>query len=417
MANGMFDSMKVAELKEQCRACSLKVSGSKQELIARLKHHRRQESKASRKSEKNKRMLKEEPGPGQAMQNKSLKKIDHLAALGEDASLSVAMVEVTSTVPEIKKPTQADAVLVAPAEPLLSNMPSEEEQLQVNCDASPLAEPLVDTSGEQQQQAVAEATSDDADTAVEEEQGRAAEDLASTPLHSATPKAGEVEKSGIRAAESKSDVLASPPFTVPPPSPAEGSAMAAVPPPPSSWLNLPSTGFLKSTYARLLEKEARRHHADGMPAPPGWEPRLRSGLTPRRTSGVLAPPPSPMASFAASPMPVRSSSPLASSLSPCGGHLHLIAEARTTPGKREVRVQAADTKQKMLQELTSQMQLCLSKLSAPDLQEHSREKYQDLANSIKMQLEKLSSLNLPVCSLAKGIPSPSPARLVRRGGC
>jgi len=428
MAKGTFDSMKVAELKEQCRACSLKVSGSKQELIERLKHHRRQESKAHRKL--GKKRLRQE---SRSTQHKHAKK---LFLIKENPALVVPS---TSFEGKGEQPTQVDMDLAPQAEPLLNSVAAEEQlqqvegttttaekeqPMQVDMDLAPQAEPLLASvaAEEQLKQVDFDPAPKPVPVAAEKERDETA--AASTPpLCSTTPKAKMVGVSKPHEMErcirsNFQDVSASPPLAAPPPTPAEASPMAVVPPPPSSWLTLPSTGFMKSTYTRLLEKQARRPEADGVPSPPRWEPRVRTPSA-RRASGILAPPPSPMASQVstmASPTPARTSSPYFSSVPSCSGNLQMKAEAHT-PSKNEVRIQVADSRQKVLQELTSQMQLCLSKLSAPDLQEQSREKYQDLANSIKKQLDKLSSISLPASSPAKSMPTPSPARFVRRGGC
>jgi len=231
----------------------------------------------------------------------------------------------------------------------------------------------------------------------------------------------------------------------PPPSPVEGS----VPAPPSSWwLQSPSDlSFLKVTYSRLMEKAAtsKAREDQALPSPPRWEPRRRP-CTPKQDQFKMAPPPSPSPSssrcryVAASPnaacSPARSQarSPALltapASPSPARSPASLAIAASPTPARSPAsfaspasgaRQSVADSKQRMLKELTAQMQQVLGKLSAPGISEQSRTKYQQLANAIKKQIEKLNGIGTLGCS-----PSPAKALLisdsssaisVRRGGC
>jgi len=54
--------------------------------------------------------------------------------------------------------------------------------------------------------------------------------------------------------------------------------------------------------------------------------------------------------------------------------------------------QGGDGKQRMLEQLTQQMQLCLARLREPQLDDTRREKYQELASSIQSQVDKLTSI-------------------------
>jgi hypothetical protein len=62
-----------------------------------------------------------------------------------------------------------------------------------------------------------------------------------------------------------------------------------------------------------------------------------------------------------------------------------------------------DQKMRMLAKLTQQMQVCLARVQDQRLDDNSREKYQALASSIKVQLENISSIRCPAGSpMAKG---------------
>lgn len=69
------------------------------------------------------------------------------------------------------------------------------------------------------------------------------------------------------------------------------------------------------------------------------------------------------------------------------------------------RGQLAQGKQRMLEQLTQQMQVCLTRVQDERLDDANREKYQALAASIQAQLEKISNIRRP---------AQSP---VARGGC
>lgn len=199
----------------------------------------------------------------------------------------------------------------------------------------------------------------------------------------------------------------------PPPSPAQPSSVPA--PPSSWWTQSPSNAsFLTSTYSRLLKKEANARQDKAVPSPPRWEPGVR-GFTPKRDvhsgcsgDAIAAPPPSALSPaprrslVAASPTPARSPA--------------LLCSPPTT-----VRQSVEDSKQQMLKQLTAQMQLVIKKLSAPGVAEESREKYQELANSIKKQMDKLSGIGRHLCSPSPAkamLPSASPSAVfMRQGGC
>lgn len=74
--------------------------------------------------------------------------------------------------------------------------------------------------------------------------------------------------------------------------------------------------------------------------------------------------------------------------------------------KSSCREQAMDSRQRMLLQLTEQMQKVLARLQDPNLDDSSREKYQSIASSLRGQMDKISSFRLL---------GNSPA--IRRGGC
>lgn len=180
--------------------------------------------------------------------------------------------------------------------------------------------------------------------------------------------------------------------------------------------------FLDRTYARLLEKEAARTRGEDLPA--SWTPSRKT------TSGAASPAP-PLAS----PTPARSfattSSPLprntfAMTLSPVRKSPAIATHEKLNfsmgaPSPVATRLQAMeDGKQRMLKELTEQMQVCLRKMSARDLDSRTREKYQAMANSIKNQMDKLNGLPNTAQSPAKAFYSPGACRsplVIRGGGC
>eukprot|EP00930_Biecheleria_cincta_P070701 TRINITY_DN5830_c0_g1_i4.p1 TRINITY_DN5830_c0_g1~~TRINITY_DN5830_c0_g1_i4.p1 ORF type:complete len:572 (-),score=124.26 TRINITY_DN5830_c0_g1_i4:50-1765(-) len=181
--------------------------------------------------------------------------------------------------------------------------------------------------------------------------------------------------------------------------------------------------FLDRTYARLLEKQAAKSRGEDLPA--SWTPSRKT------TSGAASPAP-PLAS----PSPARSfattSSPLASktfamTLSPVRKSPAMASHEKLTfslgaASPVATRLQAVeDGKQRMLKELTEQMQVCLRKMSARDLDSRTREKYQAMPNSIKSQMDKLNGLPKTAQSPARALwsslgASPSPLHL-RGGGC
>lgn len=58
-------------------------------------------------------------------------------------------------------------------------------------------------------------------------------------------------------------------------------------------------------------------------------------------------------------------------------------------GKRKA---VEEEKKKMLAKLTGQIQLCLEKLQNSSLDEAGKEKYQDLIQSLKVQMAKISGI-------------------------
>lgn len=60
----------------------------------------------------------------------------------------------------------------------------------------------------------------------------------------------------------------------------------------------------------------------------------------------------------------------------------------------------------MLEQLTDQMKLCLGRLQEKDLDEQKVEKYQELAKSIRKQMDKIGSMGAAANSPA---PMRSPA--------
>eukprot|EP00933_Yihiella_yeosuensis_P013789 TRINITY_DN12616_c0_g1_i1.p1 TRINITY_DN12616_c0_g1~~TRINITY_DN12616_c0_g1_i1.p1 ORF type:complete len:764 (+),score=230.59 TRINITY_DN12616_c0_g1_i1:140-2431(+) len=140
--------------------------------------------------------------------------------------------------------------------------------------------------------------------------------------------------------------------------------------------------------------------------------------TPLRLPEAALASPSPRASATASPL-AGGQSPVARG----GANLHLSFGNASSPtgSEAQTKIQAlADSRQKVLAQLTSQMQLCLRKLSTPGLDDSAAEKYQEFANSIKKQLEKLSDLNKtapsPAAGQKRGAWTPTtPSH--RRGGC
>lgn len=229
-------------------------------------------------------------------------------------------------------------------------------------------------------------------------------------LHHALP-ATVVSTPCDNSSKSDADSLVQPPTAVP------------------SWASETERGplssrpvFLDRTYARLLEKEAARTRGEDLPA--SWTPSRKT------TSGAASPAP-PLAS----PTPARSfattSSPLprktfAMTLSPVRKSPAIATHEKLNfsmgaPSPVATRLQAMeDGKQRMLKELTEQMQVCLRKMSARDLDSRTREKYQAMANSIKTQMDKLNGLPNTAQSPAKAFYSPGVCRsplVIRGGGC
>jgi len=78
-------------------------------------------------------------------------------------------------------------------------------------------------------------------------------------------------------------------------------------------------------------------------------------------------------------------------------HTLLVSDAarkdeQAVKDNREKRRALDENKKKILERLTQQLQLCLSKLQGPQLDDQGREKYQDIIQSIKGQMAKVSDI-------------------------
>jgi hypothetical protein len=65
-------------------------------------------------------------------------------------------------------------------------------------------------------------------------------------------------------------------------------------------------------------------------------------------------------------------------------------EDKVLQGAKEKRKALEESRTKMLDKLTKQMQLCIARVQSDELDEPSREKYQDMLMVIKSQMDKLS---------------------------
>merc|ERR1712032_66219 len=67
-------------------------------------------------------------------------------------------------------------------------------------------------------------------------------------------------------------------------------------------------------------------------------------------------------------------------------------EEQAVKESKEKRRALDESKNKILERLTQQLQLCLSKLQGPHLNDQGREKYQDIIQSTKGQMAKVSNI-------------------------
>lgn len=80
-----------------------------------------------------------------------------------------------------------------------------------------------------------------------------------------------------------------------------------------------------------------------------------------------------------------------------------LQDAATDTGSLSHKNQLVHSKNRMLEQLTKQMQVCLERVQDPRLEDASREKYQNLAISIRTQLDSISSIRCPAGSpMARG---------------
>ncbi|CAE8617672.1 unnamed protein product, partial [Polarella glacialis] len=103
-------------------------------------------------------------------------------------------------------------------------------------------------------------------------------------------------------------------------------------------------------------------------------------------SSPSAPPPvsSPAPSVASSPAGTR------------GKHMKLMVseaaqeEDKALRGVSEKKKAMEESRRQMLEKLTKQIQMCLTRVQSGDLDEEAKEKYQDMMSSLKAQMAKIS---------------------------
>jgi len=181
--------------------------------------------------------------------------------------------------------------------------------------------------------------------------------------------------------------------------------------PTSRRLNLDTTASLtpRELQARVRADELRKEllERSAMMKSAGRSAKTRLDLCP--PPGNWQSPPSSTAqihahSVVAAPRNLESALQEAAAPRNLESMLHKVAGSEQhVMDSAEKETSQGDQKMRILAKLTQQMQVCLVRVQDQRLDDNSREKYQALASSIKVQLENISSIRCPAGSpMAKG---------------